>query len=87
VVHKWAGRKLPRTITLENVHQILNWSPLVAKRDKATKRVVKLDGTIAAPGERVPVNEQWLVPNTKKKGRNWQHFVQGLRDMGYAVQW
>ena len=42
----------PRIISLENVKQILQWCPLVAKRDKATGGVVKLDGTVAGPGER-----------------------------------
>ncbi len=44
--------------------QILQWGPLIAKRDKATGRVVKLDGTVAQPGERVPRDEQFLVPDT-----------------------
>ncbi|MER0621390.1 DNA cytosine methyltransferase [Pseudomonas aeruginosa] len=69
VVVKWAGKlqKLgrgPWVISLENVKQILQWGPLVAKRDKATGRVVKLDGTVAAPGEQVPREEQFLVPDT-----------------------
>ncbi|EPY8460792.1 DNA cytosine methyltransferase [Pseudomonas aeruginosa] len=69
VVPKWAGklrrhRKGPWVISLENVKQILQWGPLIAKRDKATGRVVKLDGTVAQPGERVPRHEQFLVPDT-----------------------
>ncbi|WP_428398222.1 DNA cytosine methyltransferase [Marinobacter salarius] len=87
VIHKWAGRARPRIITMENVEQMLQWSPLVAKRCKKTGRVVKLDRTVAAPGERVPVQNQFLVPDKKRKGHNWQHFVEGLRAMGYAVQW
>lgn len=87
VVHRWAGTVRPRVITLENVEQILQWSPLVAKRCTATGRVVRLDGTVAAPGERVPVHEQFLVPDARRKGHNWQRFVAGLRAMGYAVQW
>lgn len=48
VVIKWVGRLhaaglAPRYISLENVEQILTWGPLVAKRDKATGRVVTLD--------------------------------------------
>lgn len=87
VVHKWAGRVRPDVITLENVEQILQWSPLVAKRDKATGRVVKLDGTIAERGERVPIDQQCLVPDKHRLGHNWRHFVAGLRAMGYRVQW
>lgn len=87
VVHRWAGTVRPRVITLENVEQILHWSPLVAKRCRTTGRVLKIDGTTAQPGERVPVDQQFLVPDDRHKGRNWQHFVAGLRTMGYAVQW
>ncbi|MAY54537.1 MAG: multidrug DMT transporter [Gammaproteobacteria bacterium] len=87
VVHRWAGKVRPDVITLENVAQILQWSPLVAKRCRKTGRVMKLDGTVAVPGERVPVNEQYLIPNKKKRGHNWRHFVDGLRAMGYAVEW
>jgi len=87
VVHKWAGAVRPRIITLENVEQILQWSPLVAKRCRKTGRVLRLDGRVAAPGERVPVDQQFLVPDRRRKGHNWRHFVQGLRAMGYAVEW
>lgn len=87
VIHKWAGRARPRIITMENVEQMLQWSPLVAKRCKKTGRVIKLDRTVAAPGERVPVQNQFLVPDKKRRGHNWQHFIEGLRSMGYAVQW
>ena len=69
VVIKWAGKlrrasKGPWVISLENVKQILQWGPLVAKRDKETGRVVKLDGTVAAPGEQVPRGEQFLIPDS-----------------------
>lgn len=84
---KWAGMVLPRVITLENVKQILNWGPLVAKRDKETGRVVRLDGSVAAPGERVPLFEQFLVPDPKRKGQYWRKFVADLRAMGYQVEW
>lgn len=103
VVHKWTGMlskrgRGPRVITLENVEQILQWSPLVAKRCPKTKRVVTLDmvvcpktgrktNRIAEPGERVPVERQFLVPDTKRRGHNWRHFVDGLRRMGYKVEW
>lgn len=97
VVHRWAGKAQPDVITLENVEQMLQWSPLVAKRDPATGRVITLDKVqdasgktvyrVAAPGERVPRQRQFLVPDKKAMGRNWNHFVQGLRDMGYVVQW
>jgi DNA (cytosine-5)-methyltransferase 1 len=92
VVLKWAGSLGrvglgPRIISLENVEQILKWGPLVAKRDKATGRVIKLDGSIAAPGERVSVWEQSLVPDKRHAGRTWAQFVGALRGLGYAVEW
>jgi DNA (cytosine-5)-methyltransferase 1 len=87
VVLKWAGTVAPRIISLENVEQILKWGPLIAKRDRATGRVMKLDGTIAAPGERVPVHEQFLIPDKRHAGRTWDRFVACLRALGYVVEW
>ena len=97
VVHRWAGIAKPDAITLENVEQMLQWSPLIAKRCPETGRVITLDKIkdakgkttyrVAAPGERVPRHNQFLVPDKKRLGHNWRHFVQGLRDMGYQVQW
>jgi DNA (cytosine-5)-methyltransferase 1 len=84
---KWAGKKRPRVISLENVKQILQWGPLIAKRDKATGRVMKLGGQVAAPGEVVPVHEQFLVPDPKRRGTTWRRFVALLEGMGYAVEW
>lgn len=84
---KWAGMKKPRVISLENVKQILQWGPLIAKRDKATGRVMKLDGSVAAVGERVPVQQQFLVPDPKRRGITWRRFVQLLEGMGYQVEW
>lgn len=84
---KWAGKKRPRVISLENVKQILQWGPLVAKRCKATGQVVKLGGVIAAPGEVVPVDQQFLVPDPKRRGQTWAVFVAELERLGYAVEW
>lgn len=84
---KWAGKKRPRVISLENVKQILQWGPLIAKRDKATGRVMKLDGTVAPIGERVPVQQQFLVPDPKRRGITWRRFVHLLEGMGYQVEW
>lgn len=96
---KWAGMKRPRVISLENVKQILQWGRLIAKRDKATGRVVTLDqvphptkkgkttNRVASPGERVPVSNQFLVPDPKHRGRTWRRFVALLEGMGYVVEW
>ncbi|MCK6230996.1 DNA cytosine methyltransferase [Stenotrophomonas indicatrix] len=87
VVPRWAGTVRPRIITLENVKQILKWGPLIAKRDKATGRVIKLDGTVAAAGECVPLDQQFLIPDKKREGTTWRRFVAVLRALGYQVEW
>ncbi|QKZ05872.1 DNA cytosine methyltransferase [Pseudomonas eucalypticola] len=96
---KWAGKKKPRVISLENVKQILQWGPLIAKRDKATGRVMTLDriphptkpkatiNRVAAPGELVPVHNQFLVPDPKRRGTTWRRFVSLLEGLGYKVEW
>ncbi len=84
---KWAGMKQPRVISLENVKQILQWGPLVAKRCKSTGRVIKLGGMIAEPGEVVPVSDQFLVPDPKRRGQTWAVFVAELQRLGYDVEW
>ncbi|QHB72116.1 DNA cytosine methyltransferase [Stenotrophomonas sp. 364] len=98
VVLKWIGMLLradlvdgtntaPRIFSMENVWQILTWGPLIAKRCKATGRVLKMDGTVAARGERVPVEHQQLVPDKSRTGRTWRQFVAALRALGYSVEW
>lgn len=98
VVLKWIGMLLradlvngtntaPRIFSMENVWQILTWGPLIAKRCKSTGRVLKMDGTVAARGERVPVEHQQLVPDKRRTGRTWRQFVAALRALGYAVEW
>lgn len=98
VVLKWIGMLMradlvkgtntaPRIFSMENVWQILTWGPLIAKRCKSTGRVLKMDGTIAARGERVPVEHQQLVPDKSRTGRTWRQFVAALRALGYAVEW
>jgi DNA (cytosine-5)-methyltransferase 1 len=87
VAVKFAGKVRPRVISLENVKQILNWGPLVAKRCKKTGRVMRLDGSVAAPGEHTPRHDQFLVPDPTRKGQTWAHFVSSLESLGYVVEW
>ena len=98
VVLKWVGQLLaadrrngthtaPRIISMENVWQILTWGPLVAKRCRKTGRVLRMDGSVAEPGERVPVENQQLVPDKRHTGRTWAQFVGALRAHGYVVEW
>lgn len=103
VVPKWLGKLKkkglhPGVFTLENVEQMLQWSPLIAKRDPATGRIFTLDKVkdpitgkssyrVAAKGECVPRRNQFLVPDPKRKGRNWRHFTEHLRGLGFQLQW
>jgi DNA (cytosine-5)-methyltransferase 1 len=98
VILRWMGKKRPRVVTLENVKQMLVWSPLIAKRDKTTGRVITLDlitdpvtkkkcYRVAGPGEVVPRRNQFLVPDPKRKGHNWERFTGAMRALGYVVQW
>jgi len=86
VTLKWIGKTHPAIATLENVVQIQQWGNLVAKRDPNTGRVVKLDGSVAKQGERVPVHEQFLIPDKHHLGKTWQRFINALRKLGYAVE-
>ncbi|OQS40587.1 DNA cytosine methyltransferase [Chromobacterium haemolyticum] len=86
VIPRWAGQVKPRSISMENVKQMRQWGPLIAKRCKKTGRVVKLDGSVAEPGERVPVQEQFLVPDPRHIGRTWRRFLSVLRKLGYEVE-
>lgn len=88
VVLKWAGTVYPRIISMENVVEFMTWGPLVAARDKKTGRVLKKDGTVAAPGERVAYQEQQLVPDKRRaavpgrrsSGRGPKHWKAGTGD-------
>ena len=86
VAIRWAGQVRPRCISLENVKQLRSWGPLIAKRCPSTGRVMRLDGTVAAPGERVPVQEQFLVPDPTRAGQTWERFLAMLRALGYVVE-
>jgi len=86
VGYRWAGQVKPDVISLENVTQILKWGPLIAKRCKSTGRVIKLDGTVALPGERVPVQEQYLIPNPKRAGQTWRRFTAAIQSLGYSLE-
>ena len=97
VIAMWAGQAQPAMITMENVKQIRNWGPLIAKRCKTTGRVITTDritcpktgrpiNRVAAPGERVPVQQQFLIPNPKRRGQTWRAFIKHLQGLGYQVE-
>ncbi|WP_055667538.1 DNA cytosine methyltransferase [Desnuesiella massiliensis] len=87
IVNKCGGQVSPRVMMLENVEEFQEWCPLIAKRDKKTRRVLKKDGTIAAKGEHFPIKEQQLVPDPKRKGRYFRRFIRRLNELGYVVKY
>ncbi|MER0040572.1 DNA cytosine methyltransferase [Pseudomonas sp. MGal98] len=98
MVIKWVGQTLPLMLTMENVMQVLQWGPLIAKRCPSTGRVVTLEmitdpvtgkavNRVAGVGERVPVQNQYLVPDPKRKGKTWARFLHLLRDKGYTCHY
>jgi len=85
-VTRWMAKTRPDVVFIENVREIRGWGPLVALRDKATNRVLKLDGTVAAPGERVPLREQRLVRDKRHLGRHFHRWVESIRALGYSFE-
>lgn len=95
VLPRWAGQVRPQVISMENVKQMLKWGPLIAKRDPATgrclKRVADAKGkttwAVAEKGERVPVQDQYLVPDKKREGQTWRRFVATFEALGYRCDY
>lgn len=102
IVKKWVGQSDMAVLFMENVKEFTTWGPLVAKRCKVTKRVIKLvadpvkkdkkgepamNEVVSAPGEYVPYREQALVPDKKRAGKTFRQFVAQLRAAGYTVEW
>ncbi|MBB2156615.1 DNA cytosine methyltransferase [Gluconacetobacter diazotrophicus] len=85
-VCRWIGKTRPIAVGMENVREIRGWGPLIAKRDKATGRVLKLDGTVAERGEHVPRHLQQLVRDKRRLGRSYRAFVAHIRGLGYDYQ-
>ena len=85
-VCRWIGKTRPVAVGMENVREIRGWGPLIAKRDKSTGRVLKLDGTVAERGERVPRHQQQLVRDKRRAGRSYRAFVAHIRGLGYDFQ-
>lgn len=99
IVKKWAGQSDMACFGIENVAEFKTWGPLIAKRDKATGRVIKMVATgkkdkkgrpsfkevVSAPGEQVPYRDQALVPDKKRSGETFRKFCKQLEAMGYVM--
>ena len=102
IVKKWAGQSDMAMLFMENVREFTTWGPLIAKRCKVTKRVIKLvadakkkdkngdpvmNEVVSEPGEYVPYRNQALVPDKKRAGKTFKQFISQLRAAGYQVEW
>lgn len=97
VALRWAATVRPRVIMLENVEEFKTWGPIIPKRDPKTGRMLKripskAEGEEeqigpAAVGEIVPMDRRIYIPDPKRKGETFNHFVSSLRDQGYEVEW
>lgn len=72
-----------RVLTLDMIPAI---DPVTGQEVKRRGKVVTTN-RIADPGERVPLERQFLVPDKRRLGRTWRIFVNALRAMGYVVEW
>ncbi len=99
VIVKWAGTVHPRIVSMENVKEFMSWGPLIAARDKNTGRVLKrvevFDeeageiveiSEIAAPGEVVPISQQYLIPDKKRAGETFRAFCRAMKELGYEYE-
>lgn len=99
IIKKWAGQGDMAVFFMENVPEFVTWGPLIAKRCKDTKRVIKLvpDGldkhkkpkfkeVVSEPGEMVPYREQALIPDKKRAGKTFRQFCKQLGEMGYHFE-
>jgi len=102
IVKKWVGQSDMAMVFMENVKEFTGWGPLIAKRCKVTKRVIKLvadpvkkdkngdpvmNEVVSEPGEQVRYWDQALVPDKKRAGKTFRQFVRQLREAGYQVEW
>lgn len=85
-VCRWMGKTGPLVVFIENVREIRGWGPLIAKRCPKTGRVVRIDGSVAARGERVPRHQQLLVRDPHQVGRSYRAWVRHMRGLGYAFE-
>lgn len=96
VAVRWAATVKPRVIILENVEEFVTWGPLIPKLDPETGRMLKIvpgdedndsQIVISEPGEIVPPEQRYLMPDPKRKGLTFKTFVNALKRQGYQVEW
>ncbi|WP_431860051.1 DNA cytosine methyltransferase [Azospirillum sp.] len=90
----------PKVVYLENVREIRGWGPLIAKRCPKTGRVLKRVevphpkkpgktkeiAVAAEKGERVPVQQQFLVRDPKRLGKTYRRWVRHMQGLGVRYE-
>lgn len=89
---KWAYEVRPRVLMMENVPEIQTWGPLIPKVDPKTGRLLKIVGygnlkkskhgaprvAVSAPGEVVPQDQRFMIPDPERKGETFDGFIKAL---------
>lgn len=74
IVIRWAIKKRPRLIMLENVREFLDWGPLIPLVDQQGRPVLDANG------------KEQLVPDPARKGESYRRWANKLRSLGYTVE-
>lgn len=75
-VVRWISELDVDDIILENVHQFMDWGPLLQKLDGRGRPV--MDPKTGKP---------WMVADPERRGQFFADFIGRIRNLGYAVEW
>lgn len=75
VVIRWARKKKPRLIMLENVREFLDWAPLIQQTNEYGDPMYDDDG------------KKLLVPDPERKGESFKRWKKELERCGYVVDY
>ncbi|MEN1990294.1 DNA cytosine methyltransferase [Paenibacillus hubeiensis] len=96
VAMRWADTVRPRVIMIENVEEFQTWGPVIPQRDSLGRMLKRIPSdkkkgkdliVSAAEGEIVPIEQRVYMPDPKRKGQTFRHFVHSFREKGYDVEW
>lgn len=73
---RWLSELDVDDVIIENVHQFLDWGPLIQKTDERGRPV--LDPKTGGP---------WMVPDPARMGQHFNKFIRQIRSLGYSVEW
>lgn len=75
VAVKWAVRKAPTVIIMENVPEFTSWGPLLPALDEHGDQKMNKKG------------EPLWLPDPAKRGATFREFISRLQALGYVVEW